>query len=96
VRFVFAYNALIKGGITLLAKKGGVKVRSVPGHHARILEKMSELLDDDEVADVGNAMRMKRNLDFYGGGQIVTRKEADEYFEFVDRVVKQVEARLST
>ncbi len=37
VRFTYAYQALIKGGIALIAKKGEVRVRSVPGHHIQIL-----------------------------------------------------------
>jgi len=29
------------------------------------------------VAAIGNAMRMKRNTDLYGGGELVGEKEAD-------------------
>jgi len=95
VRFTFAYNALIRAGITLPARVEGVKVRSVSGHHARILQKMGELLGDEELAHIGNAMRTKRNLDFYAGGQVITRKEAKEYYHFVERVVREVEKRVS-
>ena len=91
VRFTYSYQALIKCGITLIAKVGQVKVRSIPGHHKKILEKLSEILQDKEILDIGNAMRAKRNLDFYGGGEIITEKEADEYLEFVEGILKKVE-----
>ena len=42
VKFTYSYQALIKAGIATLAKVGKVKVRSVPGHHVKILEKMSD------------------------------------------------------
>ena len=91
VKFTYAYQALIKAGIALMAKTGRVKVRSVPGHHIKILEKMSEILKDEAILTLGNAMRIKRNLDFYSGGEIISEKEAREYLEFVDNVLKKVE-----
>ena len=90
VRFTFSYNALIKGGITLIAKEGQVKVRSVPGHHKLIIEKLSEILKDEEIIDIANAMRAKRNSDLYSGGEMITQKEADEYLEFVEEVFNKV------
>lgn len=90
VRFTFSYNALIKGGITLIAKVGQVKVRSIPGHHKLILEKLSEILQYKEIIDVANAMRAKRNADLYSGGEMITQKEADEYLEFVEKVLNKV------
>lgn len=86
VRFSYAYQALIKAGIALLAKEG-VKVRSVPGHHIKILVKMSELLKDEDIMTIGNAIRMKRNIDFYEGGETITEKEAMDYLEFVEKAV---------
>ncbi len=91
VKFTYAYQALIKAGITLIAKIGKVKVRSVPGHHIKILEKMSEVLKDEAILTLGNAMRIKRNLDFYSGGEIVSEKEALEYLGFVENVLNKVE-----
>lgn len=90
VRFSFGYQSLIKAGITLLAKKGGVRVRSVPGHHVKILQKMSELLQDKDVLTIGDAMRTKRNDDFYNAGELITEKEADDYLEFVEGVIQKV------
>ena len=43
VRFNYAYSALIKCGIALLSFYSQ-KVRSVPGHHVKILEKMAEII----------------------------------------------------
>ena len=74
VKFSYAFSALIKAGIALMAVKG-VKVRSVPGHHIKLIEKTSEILSDESIAVLGNAMRMKRNEDFYGGGIFVSEKE---------------------
>ena len=55
-----------------------------------ILNKMSEIMENPDVLTIGNAMRMKRNTDFYGGGEIVTDKEADDYHEFVANILKLV------
>jgi len=89
VRFTYSYQALIKAGIALIAKAGGVKIRSVPGHHINILSKMSEILKEPDVFDIGNAMRMKRNLDFYGEPQPIGEKEANEYSVFVEDVIQK-------
>jgi len=96
VRFSYAYQALIKAGIALLAKKGGVKVKSVPGHHIKILNKLSTLLEDDDIFTYGNAIRMKRNQDLYSGGEYISKKEADECLEFVESVLKRVKKLVST
>lgn len=90
VKFTYAYQALIKGGIALIAKIGRVKVRSAPGHHIKILEKTSEILKDEDILAIGNAMRTKRNLDFYAGGEIISEKEAKEYLDFAQDVLKKV------
>ncbi|MBI3616402.1 MAG: hypothetical protein HY211_07800 [Candidatus Omnitrophica bacterium] len=94
VKFSYGYQALIKAGIALLAHVGQVRVRGIPGHHVKILGKMSEILRDDDLMMVGNAMRMKRNDDFYGGGTIVTEKEAVDYFRFVENVLRKAAKRI--
>lgn len=94
VKFTYAYQALIKAGITLIAKTGMVKVRSAPGHHTKILEKISEILKDEAILTLGNAMRTKRNLDFYSGGEIISEKEALEYLEFVKSVLIKIEKQI--
>ena len=92
VRFTYSYQALIKAGIALIAKTGHVKVRSVPGHHVKILEKMSQILKNPDILTIGNAMRMKRNEDLYGGAESVNEKEADDYLAFIEKILKAVRA----
>ena len=93
VVFQFSYNALIKLGIALIAKHG-YRVHSKTGHHAKIIEKLAELLGDEEVAAVGNVMRKTRNVELYSGGSIITAKQAQEYFEFCKDVAGQVKRLL--
>lgn len=87
VIFEFSYNALIKFGIYLLADRG-YKVRSAPGHHVRILEKMSEILASEDVLIFGDRMRQERNFNLYDEGRPISHKEAKEFLEFVVGVVK--------
>jgi hypothetical protein len=94
VRFTYAYQSLLKMGITILAKIGEVKVRSVPGHHVKILAKMSEILKEPDILAIGNAMRMKRNTDLYEGGESITEKEANDYLRFVEKVFEQSKKHL--
>jgi len=89
VKFTYCYQALIKIGIAVLAKKGGVKVRSVPGHHIKILNKLSEIIKDPDIFTMGNAMRMKRNKDLYDASATITKKEADDHIVFVDHVLQK-------
>ncbi len=93
VRFDYAYKALIKIGIGLISKKG-YRVRSVPGHHIKLIQKVGELLNDEEVFEVGNAMCLKRNEDFYGCGDFISESEATEFFVFVKTVLKEAETQL--
>lgn len=86
VKFNYTYRALIKIGITLLSKHQ-VKVKSMPGHHIKILEKMSEILNDPAIIDIGDLMRSKRNLDLYSGGVDITEKECREFIRFVEGVL---------
>jgi hypothetical protein len=66
------------------------KIKSVPGHHVKIIDKLAELLGIEEIADLGNIMRSKRNTDLYEGGIEVTRKECGEYLEFVEDILEKV------
>lgn len=90
VQFSYCYQCLIKAGIALLAKVGSVRVRSVPGHHVKILEKMSEILKNPDIDIIGNSMRTKRNLDLYEGGTIVSESEVEDFLKFVQEVVESV------
>lgn len=91
VRFNYSYSALIKAGMALLAKVGSVKVKSIPGHHIKIIEKTAEILKDKSVETVGNAMRSKRNEDFYGTGIFISEKESADYYNFTKNVLSKVE-----
>ena len=88
VIFKFSYDALIKLGITLIAKKG-YKVRSTTGHHVKILEKLSQLLKDEDILVLGNKMRQERNVNLYDGGFFVTHT----IFLFIIRVFLEYERR---
>lgn len=95
VRFAYCYQALLKAGIALVAKEG-YKTRSVPGHHIKILEKMSDILGNPDILTYGNAMRMKRNLDLYEGGTIVSESEVKAYIKFVGEILNNVNKRIGT
>ena len=88
VVFKFSYDALIKLGIMLIAQKG-YKVRSKAGHHIKILEKLSQLLKDEDIVVLGNKMRQERNVNLYDGGIFVGEKDSLEYLEFVKSTFKK-------
>ncbi len=88
VIFKFSYDALIKLGIALIAKKG-YKIRSTTGHHVKILEKLSQLLKDEDILVLGNKMRQERNVNLYDGGFFVGEKDSLEYLKFVKGTFKK-------
>jgi hypothetical protein len=90
VKFTYTYTAFIKGGIALLSFYNK-KVKSAPGHHAKIIEMMSNILNDETIEIMGSAMRSKRNMDFYDGGIEITEKESVQYLDFVKAVLPKVE-----
>jgi len=93
VKFNYAYVALIKAGIALLSFHR-VRIKSVPGHQVKIIEKTAQVLGDGSIEALGNVMRQKRNLDFYAGGIEVTEKECRDYVAFVDNALKKVTAAI--
>ena len=90
VIFKFSYDALIKLGIALIAKKG-YKVRSAAGHHVKILEKLSQLLKDEDILVLGNKIRQERNVNLYDGGFFIGEKDSLEYLKFVKSVFEKAE-----
>ena len=88
VIFKFSYDALIKTGITLIAKEG-YRVRSKQGHHIKIIETLSKILGDEDIEPIANSMRTKRNFDLYGGGVLITKKQSEEYLKFIKKVFKK-------
>jgi hypothetical protein len=93
VKFTYAYSALIKAGIALLSHYK-LKLRSVPGHHIKLLEKLAEILGDQAIDDFGNVMRSKRNVDLYAGGTDISAKDCGEYLAFVESVVLRVSEKI--
>jgi len=93
VKFNYAYAALIKGGIAVLSHRQ-LKIKSIPGHQAKIIEYLAQFLNDNSIDILGNVMRQKRNQDFYSGGIEVTEKECREYLDFVGRVLGNLEKRI--
>ncbi len=86
VRFKFVFKSLIKFGITLIAFHG-YKVNSRKGHHQKVLEKMSEILGDDDILITSEIIRKNRNTEFYDGGIIITEKQSEEYLSFLKRYI---------
>lgn len=93
VKFNYTYNAFIKAGIALLSSYGK-KVKSIPGHHIKIIEATAAILKDDSIDAMGNLMRSKRNTDFYDGGIDVTEKECGECLKFVSGAVEKIKKAL--
>lgn len=93
VKFSYSYSALLKAGIALLGYYN-FKVKSVPGHHVKIIEKMSKILKDERVSILGNIMRSKRNIDFYSGGVEITAKECSEYLSFVENTINKIKDKI--
>jgi len=89
VKFHFAYMALIKIGIYLVARRG-YRVKSRPGHHQAIIGALAGLLKNDDVALMGDKMRRSRNMDFYGADGMITETEAAKCFEFVEAIYKNL------
>ena len=95
VVFDFSYKALIKIGITLIAFQG-YKSKSTTGHHVKIIEKLSQILKDENIKIIGDKMRKKRNLDLYTDGIIISQKETKEYLKFIKEVINKMEKYLKS
>jgi len=85
ISFRFGYDALIKLAVAVCAHEG-LRVLARAGHHMELIEKMALILKNDAIRGYGNEMRKKRNLDFYGGGVLLTEKEAKIYVEFIRKI----------
>ena len=93
VIFKFSYDALVKLGIALIAKKG-YKIRSTTGHHVKILEKLSQILKEEDILVLGNKMRQERNFNLYDGGFFVGEKDSREYLSFVKSIFKKADIKV--
>jgi hypothetical protein len=79
---------MIKSGIALIAKRG-YKIRSAIVASCKILEKVSKLLDNEDILVLGNKMRQERNTNLYDVGFFVGEKDSLEYLNFVKGIFKQ-------
>ena len=93
VVFLFSYNSLIKIAIAICASEG-FRVKSKQGHHIGLLNKLAELLEDEDVELIGNEMRMRRNRDFYDGNIVISEKEAREYLNWVSEVFEDAKRKI--
>ena len=57
-------------------------MKSRIGHHIKLIEKLADLLKDENIEVVANKMRSKRNRDLYTGGVIISQREVDYYLKF--------------
>lgn len=94
VMFKFCYDALLKLAIAVCAGNG-LRVKARRGHHVELLKKMSGFLQNREIEILGDEMRAKRNLDIYGGGAVISEKEADEYLKWMKGLIVETENYLS-
>ncbi|MBI4812700.1 hypothetical protein HY798_04705 [Candidatus Falkowbacteria bacterium] len=86
--FHFCYEALLKLAIAVCADNG-LRVKSRAGHHIELIKKLSDYLEDNNIEKTGDRMRKKRNKDMYGGGVIITLKEAKDYLEWLKGVFEK-------
>ncbi|MFH0968915.1 MAG: hypothetical protein V1804_00190 [Patescibacteria group bacterium] len=93
VSFRFCYDALLKLAIATCAYNG-MRVKAKKGHHIELIKKLSFYLDDPDVDLLGNEMRSKRNWDLYGGGILISKKEAKEYLEWTENIFKNTQKYL--
>jgi len=94
VRFRFCYDALLKLAITVCAEHS-LRVKSRRGHHIELIKKLSFFLKDSEIEVLANEMRSKRNWDLYGGGIIISSKEAREYLDWTKQIFNKTESLIN-
>ncbi len=90
VAFRFCYDALVKLSIAVCAKQD-LRVKARRGHHIELIKKLSKYLDDTEIELLANEMRTKRNKDLYGGGMLISMKEAKSYVQWARQIFRTAE-----
>lgn len=93
VIFKFSYDSLMKLAVATCAKNG-FRVKERMGHHIELLRKLSEFIGLEDVENIGNKMRKKRNMDLYEGGILISEKEAVEYRNWLKTVFSKAETYL--
>jgi len=91
--FYACYNVIIKIAIAICAKNN-LRVKSHSGHHAELINKLADILGDENILDNANRMRRKRNLDLYGGGLFISKKEAEKYQRFCRQLLDLADSYL--
>lgn len=94
VTFRFCYDALLKLAISVAAKNN-LRVKSRQGHHIKLIDKLAEILKNEDIKVIGQEMRSKRNWDLYGGGVIISKKEAREYLKWAENIFREGDEYLS-
>lgn len=90
VVFRLAYDAFLKLAIAICASRG-IRVLARMGHHNELITEMSRILKNGKINTIGNKMRKMRNRDMYGGGVVLSKKEADEFTGFVNEIFIQAD-----
>jgi hypothetical protein len=90
VAFRFCYDSLLKLAIAVSASHG-FRVKSRRGHHIELIKKLAFYFNDPEIEVLANEMRSKRNWDLYGGGIIISSKEAKEYIKWTKNIFQEVD-----
>lgn len=88
VSFRFCYDALLKLSIAVCAAND-LRAKSRQGHHIELIKKISVYLNDPEIEIIANEMRAKRNWDLYGGGILISQKEATDYIDWAKAIFKK-------
>ncbi|PIP26936.1 MAG: hypothetical protein COX30_04435 [Candidatus Moranbacteria bacterium CG23_combo_of_CG06-09_8_20_14_all_39_10] len=88
VNFRFCYDALLKLAIAVCAKNN-LRIKSRQGHHIKLIDKLAEIFRNDDIKIIGQEMRSKRNWDLYGGGILISKKEAAEYLKWTADIFRQ-------
>jgi len=54
-----------------------------------LIDKLAEIFRNDDIKIIGQEMRSKRNWDLYGGGILISKKEAAEYLKWTADIFRQ-------
>jgi hypothetical protein len=90
VKFRFCYDSLLKLAIAVCAKNN-LRIKSRQGHHVKLIDKMSDILNEKDIKIIGQEMREKRNWDLYGGGVLLSEKETKEYLKWTENIFKKAD-----
>ena len=93
VKFRFSYDALLKLAIAVCAT-GNLRVKARAGHHVDLIKKLAQYLGDKEIEVLADDMRAKRNWDLYGGGIMISAKDAESYYGWTKKVFKKGDSYL--